>query len=56
MEIVAEQLLDRQEGQMPLGKPRHRCKDSIKMDFREVVQNSAPWLALVSTAMNAWVA
>jgi hypothetical protein len=52
---VAEQLLDPQDGQMPLGKPRSRWKDSIKLDFREVVQNRAPWRALVSTTVNFWV-
>jgi hypothetical protein len=24
------------EGERPLGRPRHRCMDNIKMDFREI--------------------
>jgi hypothetical protein len=34
MERVAEELLDSQEGKMPLGKPTSRWKDVIKMDLR----------------------
>jgi hypothetical protein len=29
-------LVGKPEGKRPLGKPRHRLEDNIKMDFREV--------------------
>jgi hypothetical protein len=29
-------LVGRPEGNRPLGRPRHRCEDNIKMDLQEV--------------------
>jgi hypothetical protein len=29
-------LVGRSEGKRPLGRPRHRCEDNIKMDLREI--------------------
>jgi hypothetical protein len=29
-------LVEKLEGRRPLGRPRHRCEDNIKMDLREV--------------------
>jgi hypothetical protein len=29
-------LVGKPEGRRPLGRPRHRCEDNIKMDFTEV--------------------
>ena len=50
------------EGKRPLGKPRRRWEDNIKMDFQEVeggcgdwmelAQDRDRWRALVSTLMN----
>ena len=50
------------EGKRPLGRPRRRWEDNIKMDLREVggglwgldelVQDRDRWRALVSTVMN----
>ena len=50
------------EGKRPLGRPRRRCEDNIKMDLEEVgwgcgdwmelVQDRDRWRALVSTVMN----
>ena len=50
------------EGKSPLGRPRHRWEDNIKMDFQEVgccgmdwiemVQDRDRWRALVSAVMN----
>ena len=50
------------EGKRPLGRPRRRWEDNIKMDLQEVgggggdwmelAQNRDRWRALVSTVMN----
>jgi len=50
------------EGRRPLGRPRHRWEDSIKMDLQEVgggcgvwmelAQDREGWRALVSMVMN----
>jgi hypothetical protein len=36
----------RPEGKRPLGRPRHRWKDNIKMDLREIGINGANWIQL----------
>jgi hypothetical protein len=55
-------LVGKPEGRRPLGRPRRRCEDSIRMDLREVgcgcvdwmelVQVRERWRALVSAVMN----
>jgi hypothetical protein len=50
------------EEKRPLGRPRHRWVDNIKMDLREIgwdgmdwidpVQDRDQWRALVNTVMN----
>jgi hypothetical protein len=55
-------LAERPEGKRPLGRPRHRCEDNIKMNLRETGIDAANciWLALdrvhwrdfVNTVMN----
>jgi hypothetical protein len=55
-------LVGRPEGRRPLGRPRRRWVDNIKMDLREkgfgdvdwihLAQNRDRWRALVSTVMN----
>ena len=53
------------EEKRPLGRPRHRWEDNIKMDFQEVgwggmdwiavAQNSDRWCTLVNAKMNLWI-
>jgi hypothetical protein len=55
-------LVGRPEGRRPLGRPRHRWEDNIKMDLREIgfgevdwihwVQDRDRWRAVVNTVMN----
>jgi hypothetical protein len=55
-------LVGRPEGRRPLGRPRRRWEDNIKMDLREIgfgdvdwiywVQDRDRWWALVNTVMN----
>jgi hypothetical protein len=55
-------LVGKPEGKRPLGRPRRRWKDNIKMDFQEVggsrgdwmelAQDRDRWRALVSTVKN----
>jgi len=55
-------LVGRPEGKRPLGRPRRRWDDNIKMDLQEVgggcedwmelAQDRDRWRALVSTVMN----
>jgi hypothetical protein len=57
--------VEKLEGTRPLGRPRRRWVDNIKMDFREIgwgamewtdlAQNKEQWRALVNTVMNLWV-
>jgi hypothetical protein len=34
------------EGKRPLGRPRHRWEDNIKMDLREIGIDGANWIQL----------
>jgi hypothetical protein len=58
-------LVGRPEGKRPLGRPRRRWEDNIKMDLREIgidganctrlAQDSVQWRAFVNTVMNLQV-
>jgi hypothetical protein len=39
-------LVGRPEGRRPLGRPRHRWKDNIKMDLREIGFGDVDWINL----------
>jgi hypothetical protein len=55
-------LVGRPDGRRPLGRPRRRWEDNIKMDLREIgfgdvdlirwVQDRDRWRTLVNTVMN----
>jgi hypothetical protein len=51
-------LVGKPEGKRPLGRPRRRWEDSIKMDLQDVGGGCGDWMelaqdrALVSTVMN----
>jgi hypothetical protein len=57
-------LVRRPEGKRPLGRPRCRWEDNIKMDLQEVGWRNMDWFylaqdwkrkwALVNTVMNLW--
>jgi hypothetical protein len=60
--VVIKVLVGRSEGKRPLGRPRRRSEDNIKMVLREIgidrvnwiqlAQNRVQWRAFVNTVMN----
>jgi hypothetical protein len=58
-------LVGRPEGKRPLGRPRPRWKNNIRMDLREIGINEANWIGLaqdrvkwrafMNMVMNHWV-
>jgi hypothetical protein len=58
-------LVGKPEGKRPLGRPRHRWMDDIKMCLLEIGLNVVDWIglaqdryrwrALVNSVMNLWV-
>ena len=64
-EVCTTFLVGKPDGKRPLGRPRHRWEDNIKMDLEEVgrccgdwmelAQDRDSWWALVCTVMNSRV-
>jgi hypothetical protein len=58
-------LVGRSKGKRPLGRPRHKWEDNIKMDLREtgidgvnwiqLAQDRVRWQAFVKTVMDLWL-
>ena len=43
---VHKVLVGKPEGKKPLGRPRRRCEDNIKMGFEEVGRGCGDWMEL----------
>jgi hypothetical protein len=43
---VCRILVGNREGKRPLGRPRHRWEDNIKMDLKEVESEGMDWIEL----------
>jgi hypothetical protein len=62
---VCRVLVGSPEGKRPLGRPRRRWKDNIKMDLKEIVIDEEEWIRLaqdriqwrvfVNTVVNLWI-
>ena len=59
-------LVGKPEGKRPLGRPRHRSEDNIKMDLQEMrwgggvdwidlAEDRDRWRGLVNAVLNLWV-
>jgi hypothetical protein len=46
-------LVGKPEGKRPLGRPRHRWEDNIKMDLQEVGCGGVDWIDVVQD-MDSW--
>jgi hypothetical protein len=44
----------RPEGKRPLGRPRHRWEDTIKMNLRKIGIDEANWIQLVQNRVQWW--
>jgi hypothetical protein len=47
-------LVGKHEGKRPLGRPRHRWEDNIKMDYQEVGWGGIEWIELAEDSDRWW--
>jgi hypothetical protein len=47
-------LVGRPKGKRPLGRPRHRREDNIKLDLRETGINGVNWIQLAQDRVQWW--
>jgi transposase len=47
-------LVGRPEGERPLGRPRLRWEDNIKLDLREIGIDGANWIQLAQDRVQWW--
>jgi hypothetical protein len=47
-------LIGRPEGKRPLGRPKHRWEDNIKMDLREIGIDGTNWIRLAEDRVQLW--
>jgi len=47
-------LVGKPEGKSPLGKPRRRCVDNIRMDLQEVGCGLVDWIGLAQDRESWW--
>jgi hypothetical protein len=47
-------LVRRPEGKRPLGRPRRRWEDNIKMDLGEIGIDEANWIRLAQDRVQRW--
>jgi hypothetical protein len=43
---VYRALVGKREGKRPLGRPRHRWEDNMKMDLQKVAEGHGDWMEL----------
>jgi hypothetical protein len=51
---VYKVLVGRPEGKRPLGRPRRRWKNNIKMDLRGIGIDGANWICLAQDRVQWW--
>jgi hypothetical protein len=47
-------LIGKPKSKRPLGRPRHRWEDNIKMDLREIGIDGANWIQLAQDRVQQW--
>jgi hypothetical protein len=47
-------LVGKSDGKKPLGRPRHRWEDNIKIDFMEIGIDGANWIRLAQDRVHWW--
>jgi transposase len=52
--VVYRVLVGRPEGKRPLGRPRCRRDDNIKLDLRKIGIDGANWIQLVQDRVQWW--